>query len=72
MRFCFETTIPLAQGQFQLTPLPGGRTRLNGTTWYHHTMWPVKYWQIWSDQIIHAIHRRVLHHVKELAEGDRK
>ena len=60
------------QGQFQLTPLPGGRTLLEGTTWYHHTMWPVGYWQIWSDQIIHAIHRRVLIHVKALAEGDRK
>ena len=60
------------QGQFQLTPLPGGRTLLEGTTWYHHTMWPVGYWQLWSDQIIHAIHRRVLIHVKALAEGDRK
>lgn len=60
------------QGQFQLTALPGGRTRLEGTTWYHHTMWPVTYWQIWSDQIIHTIHRRVLRHVKTLAEADRK
>src|ERR1700722_1820690 len=56
------------QGQFQLTPLPGGRTRLEGTTWYHHTMWPVGYWQIWSDRIIHTIHRRVLLHVKALSE----
>ena len=60
------------QGQFQLTPLPGGRTLLEGTTWYHHTMWPVGYWQVWSDQIIHAIHRRVLLHVKSLAERDHK
>ena len=60
------------QGQFRLTPLPGGRTLLEGTTWYHHTMWPVGYWQLWSDQIIHAIHGRVLIHVKALAEGDRK
>jgi hypothetical protein len=60
------------QGQFRLTPLPGGRTLLEGTTWYHHTMWPVGYWQLWSDQIIHAIHRRVLVHVKALAEGHRK
>jgi hypothetical protein len=57
------------QGQFKLTPLSGGRTLLEGTTWYHHTMWPVAYWQICSDQIIHAIHRRVLLHVKALSEG---
>lgn len=60
------------QGQFQLTPLPGGRTLLEGTTWYHHTMWPVAYWQIWSDQIIHTIHQRVLLHVKALSEQDGK
>lgn len=57
-------------GQFHLTPLAGGRTRLEGTTWYRHTMWPVSYWQIWSDQIIHLIHQRVLRHIKELAEKE--
>lgn len=56
------------QGQFLLTPIPGGRTRLEGTTWYRHSMWPVSYWQLWSDRIIHTIHLRVLNHVKELAE----
>ena len=56
------------RGQFLLTPLPGGRTRLEGTTWYHHSMWPAPYWQVWSDAIIHTIHRRVLVHVKQLAE----
>ncbi len=55
-------------GQFRLEPLPGGRTRLEGTTWYRHHMWPVSYWQAWSDFIIHRIHLRVLNHVKQLAE----
>jgi len=55
-------------GQFRLEPLPGGRTRLEGTTWYRHHMWPVGYWQAWSDFIIHRIHLRVLNHVKRLAE----
>jgi uncharacterized membrane protein YhaH (DUF805 family) len=55
-------------GQFQLTPLPGGRTRLEGTTWYRHTMWPAAYWQVWSDGIIHRIHLRVLQHIRERAE----
>ena len=58
------------QGQFKLTPLAGNRTLLEGTTWYRHTMWPVRYWQFWSDHIIHTIHRRVLNHVKTLAETE--
>jgi uncharacterized membrane protein YhaH (DUF805 family) len=59
-------------GQFLLTPLPGpgNRTRLEGTTWYRHSMWPVGYWRIWSDLIIHRIHLQVLNHVKHLTEGD--
>jgi hypothetical protein len=57
------------QGQFLLEPLPGGRTRLEGTTWYQHNLWPAAYWQVWSDWIIHSIHGRVLHHVKNLSEN---
>ena len=56
-------------GQFLLSPRPGGRTRLEGTTWYRHGMWPATYWQLWSDEIIHRIHRRVLRHSKSGAEG---
>jgi len=55
-------------GQFLLTPLPGGRTRLEGTTWYHHGLWPSEYWRLWSDQIIHRIHMRVLTHIRDEAE----
>lgn len=57
-------------GQFYLVPLPDGRTRLEGTTWYHHRMWPVRYWQMWSDFIIHRIHLRVLRHAKQLSEKE--
>ncbi len=57
-------------GQFALQELPGGRTRLEGTTWYVHSMWPASYWQVWSDFIIHRIHLRVLDHVKTLSEAD--
>lgn len=59
------------RGQFELTPLPGGRTRLEGTTWYSHGLYPEAYWRLWSDAIIHAIHRRVLNHVRELTESER-
>jgi uncharacterized membrane protein YhaH (DUF805 family) len=56
------------QGQFLLTALPVGRTRLEGTTWYRHSMWPAAYWHLWSDYIIHSIHLRVLRHIKLEAE----
>ncbi len=56
------------QGQFALTALPGGRTLLEGTTWYQHTMWPAAYWHLWSDYIIHRIHMRVLEHIRLEAE----
>ena len=57
-------------GQFRLEALPGGRTRLEGTTWYQHHMWPAGYWRLWADGIIHRIHLRVLGHVKSLAETE--
>jgi len=55
-------------GQFHLTKLEDGRTRLEGTTWYENKMWPSVYWQGWSDVVIHRIHERVLNHVKRLSE----
>lgn len=60
------------QGQFLLTELPGGRTRVEGTTWYSHSMWPEAYWHWWSDYVIHRIHMRVLEHIKSEAEGQNK
>jgi hypothetical protein len=55
-------------GQFLLTPLPGGSTRLEGTTWYQHGLWPSAYWRLWSDAIIHQIHMRVLIHIRDEVE----
>lgn len=57
-------------GEFVLTNLPDGGTRLSGTTWYQHNMWPASYWKLWSDYSIHQIHLRVLNHVRELAESE--
>lgn len=58
------------RGQFRLRALPGGRTLLEGTTWYENRMWPAAYWRLWSDELIHQIHRRVLAHVAREAERD--
>jgi len=57
-------------GQFHLIRLPGGRTRLEGTTWYQHNLWPAEYWRLWSDAIIHRIHLRVLTHIQRLSETE--
>ncbi|MDB6168761.1 MAG: hypothetical protein JWM88_1625, partial [Verrucomicrobia bacterium] len=43
------------RGEFRLTPLSGGRTRLEGTTWYEQDLWPNRYWRVWSDYLVHHI-----------------
>jgi len=57
------------EGELRLTALPGGKTLLEGTTWYTDRIWPSQYWQLWSDLMIHHIHLRVLNHIKNLSEG---
>jgi uncharacterized membrane protein YhaH (DUF805 family) len=56
--------------EFVLMPLPNGRTLLTGTSEYRNRMWPVAYWRLWSDAIVHQIHLRVFRHIKQLAEAD--
>lgn len=56
-------------GEFRLEPLPGNRTRLSGTTWYRHSLWPAAYWRLYSEEIIHRIHYRVLQHLQRIAEA---
>jgi len=57
------------RGEFRLAALPGGRTRLEGSTWYTLELAPGVYWRLWADVLVHAIHDRVLTHVKRLAEA---
>jgi hypothetical protein len=56
------------QGQFKLTALPNGHTLLEGTTWYVNKIKPAFYWTVWSDNIVHKIHNRVLEHIKAQSE----
>ena len=58
------------QGQFRLTPMANGHTLLEGRSWYQHGLWPAQYWKLWSDAVVHRVHRRVLTHIKVLAESD--
>ena len=63
-----EQSFRSVRGEFRLIELPGGRTRLEGSTWYLLDMGPAAYWKLWSDGIVHRIHERVLAHVKTLSE----
>jgi len=56
-------------GEFRLVPLEGGRTRLEGSTWYEQRLRPEGYWVLFSDRIISSIHGRVLEHIEAEAEA---
>lgn len=56
------------RGRFVLVELPGGRTRLEGTSWYIHRIWPEWYWSPVTHHVVRGIHQRVLEHIKGLAE----
>ena len=60
------------RADFVLTRLPNGHTRLEGTTTYQNKMWPGQYWRLYTDAIVHTIHKRVFEHVKQLSEADLK
>jgi hypothetical protein len=56
------------KGQFKLIRLANGHTLLEGTTWYINKIKPDWYWTLWSDYIVHKIHKRVLCHIKKVSE----
>ena len=55
-------------GEFRLVALPGGRTRLEGTTSYTLAIYPELYWVAYGEVLLHGIHTRVLEHIKVLSE----
>jgi hypothetical protein len=55
------------RGEFRLIPEPGGRTRLEGSTWYEIRIEPESYWSPIADALIAGIHRRVLEHIRATA-----
>jgi uncharacterized protein YndB with AHSA1/START domain len=57
-------TLRSRRGEFRLVALPGGRTRLEGRTFYTLSMEPQQYWSFFSDLLIHRIHQRVLDHIR--------
>jgi uncharacterized membrane protein YhaH (DUF805 family) len=63
-----DGTMRSRRGEFRLIALPGGRTRLEGRTWYELALWPQVYWAPWSDLLVHRIHERVLRHIRDLSQ----
>lgn len=57
------------RGEFRLIPLEGGRTRLEGSTFYTLALGPEAYWRVWAEWLLHSIHRRVLVHIARRAEA---
>ena len=58
------------RGEFLLIPLPDGRTRLEGRTWYEVDIAPAGYWMAFADAFTSRIHGRVLMHIGRLAEAE--
>jgi hypothetical protein len=54
--------------EFHLISNDDGTTTLSGTSRYRNAMWPSRYWRLWSDVIIHRIHKRVFEHIRQLSE----
>jgi hypothetical protein len=62
------TTMRSRRGEFLLTPLPNGRTRLEGHTEYELGLAPDVYFAPLANWLVHRIHLRVLEHVAAQAE----
>lgn len=56
------------RGQFRLYE-KNGVTVVEGTTFYTHDIAPDFYWNLFSEEIIHQIHLRVLNHIKKVSEN---
>ena len=57
------------KGEFRLINLGHQRTRLEARTWYQLEIYPLGYWALWSDWIVHRIHLRVLKHIQRITES---
>ena len=56
------------EGGFRLVSLGDGRTRVVGESRYLLNIAPAPYWNLWTKEIVHMIHHRVLQHIKAQAE----
>jgi hypothetical protein len=60
--------IDILRGQFILVDNGNGTTTLTGTSWYKLYVFPVAYFDLWSESITRNVHLRVMEHIKMQAE----
>ncbi len=60
--------IDILRGQFILKDNGDGTTTLIGNSWYKLYVFPVWYFDIWSESITRNVHLRVMEHIKVLSE----
>jgi hypothetical protein len=60
--------IDILRGQFILKDNGNGTTTLVGNSWYKLYVFPVWYFDIWSESITRNVHLRVMEHIKTLSE----
>jgi polyketide cyclase/dehydrase/lipid transport protein len=60
--------ITLHRGQFILQDNHDGTTTLIGSSWYTLHVRPRWYFDLWTRDMTRAVHRRVMHHIRRLAE----
>jgi hypothetical protein len=58
------------RGQFLLEEIEPGKTLIKGTTWYAVDSSMLWYAKPWAEFMLHAIHHKVLNHVKLMSEQD--
>ena len=61
--------ISLHRGQFILRDNGNGTTTLIGSSWYTLHVRPVWYFDAWARDMTHAVHLRVMNHVRRLSEA---
>ncbi|MBC7174126.1 MAG: SRPBCC family protein [Polyangiaceae bacterium] len=64
-----DSTMRSRRGEFRMHGLPGGRTRLEGHTYYELGLRPDAYFAWIADALVHRIHARVLEHVARSVEA---
>lgn len=62
--------ITLHRGQFLLRDNHDGTTTLIGSSWYTLRVHPAWYFDLWARDMSHAVHLRVMNHIRRLAEAD--
>ena len=60
--------IEILRGQFLLKKNADGSTTLTGNSWYRMHVFPAWYYNLWAESITSNVHKRVMKHIKMLAE----